>query len=141
MAMAQAARSLSSLTICSSNSSIRVRQSAMSIVGPHSDDTCWCRRSCMHLAGDLVGGVVCCSTQRADEVADGSSGFCRRCALDERDDGAADDGGVGEVCDGFDVLRCGDAEAECDGERRELLETADELFSVGGELGLRAGDA
>src|ERR1700761_7216482 len=118
MAMAQAARSLSSLTICSSNASIRVRQSAISIVVPHSDDTCWWRRSCVHLAGDLAGGVVCCSAQRAYEVADGCGGFLGRRALDERDDGAADDSGVCEGGDGAHMLCGGDAEAERDGKIR-----------------------
>src|ERR1700722_14367053 len=120
MAMAHAARSLSSLTICSSNASIRVRHSAMSIVFPHSDDTCWSTRSCVHLARDLfcilVLGAGAVFAKRADEVADGCSSLLGRCALDERDDGAADDCSVGEGGDGAHVLRAGDAEAERDRE-------------------------
>src|SRR6185437_5512704 len=145
MAMAQAARSLSSLTICSSNASILLRQSAMSIVvGPHINDTGWSRRSCVHLAGDLVCIVVrrvVVSTERTDELADDCGGLLGRCALDERDDGAADDGCIGKVGDSAHVLGVGDAKAERDGELRELLEAAHELFRVCGELGLRAGDA
>ena len=80
--------------------------------------------------------LVLGSAKRADEVADGCSGLLGRCALDERDDGAADDGGVGEGGDRAHVLCVRDAEAERDRERRELLEAADERFGVGGQLGL-----
>src|ERR1700742_4164742 len=126
MAMAHAARSLSSLTICSSNASIRVRHSAMSIVFPHSDDTCWSTRSCVHLARDLVCilglGAGAVFAKRADEVANGCGRLLGRGALDKRDDGAADDGGIGEGGDRAHVFSIGDAEAERDGELRELFE-------------------
>ena len=85
--------------------------------------------------------MIRCSAQRADEFPDGRGGLLGRRALDECDDGAADDGGIGEVRDRFNVLRCRDAEAEGDGELRELLEATNELFGVGGEFGLRAGNA
>src|SRR5215469_8346024 len=112
MAMAQAARSLSSLTSCSSNASIFLRQSAMSIVlVPHVDDTWWLRESCVHLGGDVAGRVGF-EAKRAHEVADGFCGFAGRSLFDEADDGAADDCGVGEGGDGADVAGVGDAEAE-----------------------------
>src|SRR5581483_6432516 len=98
MAMAQAARSLSSLTICSSNASIFLRQSAMSIVVvPHVDDTWWWWRSCVHLRRDSAGAVVCrviVSAQRADEITDGLRGFGCGSLLDEADNRAADNCGV-----------------------------------------------
>src|SRR5215469_2551488 len=141
MAMAQAARSLSSLTICSSNASIFLRQSAMSIVlVPHLDDTWWGLGSCVHLGGDIAGRVGS-GAERAHEVADGLRGIGRCGLFDEADDGAAYDRGVGKRGDGAHVLGVGDAEAKCDGEIGELLEAADELFGVGGEFGLSAGDA
>src|SRR5579875_466115 len=92
MATAQAARSLSSLTICSSSWSIFLRQSAMSIdLVPQVDDTGCGWWSCGHLGGDLlrdlVRGVVC--AERADEVADSFGGICRGSLFDQRDDGAA----------------------------------------------------
>src|SRR5215472_13915846 len=88
MAMAQAARSLSSLTSCSSNASIFLRQSAISIVlVPHVDDTWWLRESCVHLGGDGAG-YVRFGAKRADEVSDGFCGFGWWSLFDEADDGA-----------------------------------------------------
>src|SRR5215472_7888656 len=131
MAMAQAARSLSSLTSCSSNASIFLRQSAMSIIlVPRVDDTWWWRKSCVHLGGDVAGRVGF-GAERTHEVADGFCGFAGRSLFDEANDGAADDRGVGECADGANVLGVGDAEAECDREGCELLEASDECFGVG----------
>ena len=95
----------------------------------------------MHLAGDLFCIMVLGFAERTDEIADGGCGLLGRRALDERDNSAANDCGVSEGGNGADVLGVGNAEAECDGEIRELLEAADELFGVGGKLGLRPGDA
>ena len=49
--------------------------------------------------------------QAGDEPAHGCGGLVGCGVLDELDDGAADDGGVGELTDGGDVLGGGDAEA------------------------------
>jgi hypothetical protein len=46
--------------------------------------------------------------QLRDELADGCGGLVGLGLFDEGDDGAADDGGVGELTDGFDVFGVGD---------------------------------
>ena len=66
--------------------------------------------------------------------ADGCGASVGWSLLDERDEGAADDGGVGELADGGDVLGVGDAEADGDGQLRVPAQALDELRGIAGQL-------
>ena len=59
--------------------------------------------------------------------------FARSGLLDDGDQRAADDGGVGEFAHRGKVLRVRDAEADRDGQIRISAQALDELFGVGGK--------
>src|SRR5205807_4226879 len=82
-------------------------------------------------AGDSLGSAV------ALGVIVGSGGA----ALDELDDGAADNGGVGEFADRAKVFRSGDTEADGNGQLGELAQPLREQGGVSRELVARAGNA
>ena len=109
--------------LCCAARWLRVRQ--QSGVCPHHDTRCGrgvARRKWNSCA------------QPCDEVADGGGGFGGVGLFDERDDGAADDGGIGELADGADVRGVRDAEADGDGQLGELAQAGDEVGGVGGDV-------